>query len=392
LFFKEIEKIAAGEVDGRIFEEAKEELCSEFNGNFSFEYESESKVVLQREIIEAVSLTDIYKEVFNSNSPGKIEVKIVPGNKSELIFKLTSAPVPFALIKIGDISNWLKEKLNNYEINESYDNESFFKKINDDDSDIKLLMGSRTFYEGWDSNRPNVILFINIGVGTDARKFVLQSIGRGVRIEPVKNKRKRVKNLLNAQQFNLDEYNNIKDLITPIESLFIYGTNANNLKEIIKTLKDEEDEIEIGDLFEVNKEIEGKTLLIPKYKKTEKLYAEENEISKYQIPENDYKLLKEYLNYISDKVALTKYDYEVKGLELLYESVESNHKFLNIKYDNDIIIQPEIHISRLSKYFLLKARELEIFKLLENEIVHFKKIRINSGEDLYELRKKIESV
>jgi type III restriction enzyme len=30
-------------------------------------------------------------------------------------------------------------------------------------------MGSRSFYEGWDSNRPNVANFINIGVGTDAR-------------------------------------------------------------------------------------------------------------------------------------------------------------------------------------------------------------------------------
>jgi type III restriction enzyme len=46
-------------------------------------------------------------------------------------------------------------------------------------------MGSRSFYEGWDSNRPNVANFINIGVGTDARKFILQSVGRGVRIEPL---------------------------------------------------------------------------------------------------------------------------------------------------------------------------------------------------------------
>ena len=50
-------------------------------------------------------------------------------------------------------------------------------------------MGSRSFYEGWDSNRPNIINFINIG-GRDAKKYVLQAIGRGVRIEPYKGKRK----------------------------------------------------------------------------------------------------------------------------------------------------------------------------------------------------------
>jgi len=51
---------------------------------------------------------------------------------------------------------------------------------------VNILMGSRSFYEGSDSNRPNVANFINIGVGTDARKFILQSVGRGVRIEPVR--------------------------------------------------------------------------------------------------------------------------------------------------------------------------------------------------------------
>ncbi len=85
---------------------------------------------------------------------------------------------PFGLIKIGDISGWFKEKLEGYEIIESFENESIFKKINHDDSEINILMGSRAFYEGWDSNRPNIILFVNIGVGSDAKKFVLQSVGQ----------------------------------------------------------------------------------------------------------------------------------------------------------------------------------------------------------------------
>ena len=31
------------------------------------------------------------------------------------------------------------------------------------DSPFNILFGSRSFYEGWDSNRPNVMNFINIG-------------------------------------------------------------------------------------------------------------------------------------------------------------------------------------------------------------------------------------
>jgi len=70
-------------------------------------------------------------------------------------------------------------------VNERFEDESYFERLNAPDSDVNILMGSRSFYEGWDSNRPNVANFINIGVGTDARKFILQSVGRGVRIEPV---------------------------------------------------------------------------------------------------------------------------------------------------------------------------------------------------------------
>ena len=42
--------------------------------------------------------------MFNSESPSKIEVLIIPGNKQEMVFKLRLSDRPFALIKIGDIS------------------------------------------------------------------------------------------------------------------------------------------------------------------------------------------------------------------------------------------------------------------------------------------------
>ncbi|HTW92369.1 MAG TPA: hypothetical protein VMH22_11740 [bacterium] len=72
-------------------------------------------------------------------------------------------------------------------------------------------MGSRSFYEGWDSNRPNVANFINIGVGTDARKFILQSVGRGVRIEPLQGRRQRLKFLNNAGLLAKGVYGQIQD-------------------------------------------------------------------------------------------------------------------------------------------------------------------------------------
>lgn len=390
LFFIELEKVAEGNIHQQLLEDAKKELSTEFNGNFSYLFEEKIQVKLDKNLIENISFNDIYAQIFHSKSSGKIEVLKVPGNKSEIIFKLTTADSPFALIKIGDISNWLKEKLSGYEINESFDNESYFKSLNDDDSSINILMGSRTFYEGWDSNRPNIVLFINIGVGKDAKKFVLQSVGRGVRIEPLKNKRKRLLNLFNSREVEKELFEKVNKHILPLESLFVYGTNANNLNEIFDTLNKEKTEIEIGELFEVNKEAENKVLLVPYYKSTDKLYVEENDISKFSISKEDYNLTKKYFEFLPSTVLLIKHNINVKSLKLLSESLNQT-KFLSIS-ENGAFYNPEIHINRLSNYFNIKTRQLEKFTQLKDEIIHFKKIKVASADKLYELKQKIEEV
>ncbi len=105
-----------------------------------------------------------------------------------MAFKLTTSDRYFALIKTGEMPQWLKDELNRFNINHRFETEGFFETLNRDDSDINILMVP-ALYEGWDSNRPN-LLFVNIGVGNDTKKFVLQSVGRGVRVEPLKGKKK----------------------------------------------------------------------------------------------------------------------------------------------------------------------------------------------------------
>jgi type III restriction enzyme len=153
-------------------------------------------------------------------------VLVRPSNDKELAFKLKTAAAPFALIKIGQTTEWLKDFLAGYEIVKGFEDESFFARLNEEDSEINLLMGSRSFYEGWDSNRPNVITFINIGTGSEARKFVLQSVGRGVRIEPMKGKRKRLENLYNAKEVDEMLFGQAKPFLSAVQSLFIFGTKA----------------------------------------------------------------------------------------------------------------------------------------------------------------------
>jgi type III restriction enzyme len=285
LFFRELARIAEGEVQDSHFQRAKDELIQELeNANFQFESVRLSREFL--DLLREITFEDVLEGVFNSKSTGTVEVVQIPQNKQELLFKLKSGDRPFALMKIGDITQWLKEKLEGYEIVERFEDESVFARLNEHE-DINILMGSRAFYEGWDSNRPNVIAFINIGKGEEAKKFVLQSIGRGVRIEPFKNVRRRLEILYGNSQVDGETYRQVRDLATPVESLFVFGTKANNLETILQTLRTQREEEEnLGDLFEINPEVQGKLLLVPEYEESELMLIDSNRNYPYPDPLN----------------------------------------------------------------------------------------------------------
>lgn len=406
LFFRELEKVAKNEIRADLIKEAREELVNEFSNNAKFLI-GDSESFIDTDLISKLNYKDILKYILNAETPGKIEVLKIPGNRQELIFRLMTADKPFALIKIGDISSWLKDKLEGYEINESFENESYFRRINSDDSDINILMGSRSFYEGWDSNRPNILLFVNIGVGNDAKKFVLQSVGRGIRIEPLKYQRKRLQNLLNARtprqtssdttllEGNLEQlFEKIKNLILPMESLFVFGTNAANLNEIIKTLTEEKQDKNLEDLFILNPEAQKHLLLIPVYKTAERIFAEEQNPQKYPISREDFDITSQFYEFLGDKITLAKYDCEVKVLKKAKESFseENKNRYYTLGKDEPSLLEPELILDRIFDYLGVKSREFEKFKELENEIVHFKKVRFSDGEKYEEIKQKIETM
>ncbi len=390
LFFKEIEKVAQGNIDDTLLETAKDELIKDLNGNYSFE---NTMLPVNAHNIRSINLQDILEYVFNATKPGKIEVLKIPVNKHELIFKLKTSDVPFALIKIGDISEWIKNKLINYDIIEKHDNESIFKKLNTNDTDINILMGSRAFYEGWDSNRPNIILYINIGKGTDARKFVLQSIGRGIRIEPLPYKRKRLKHLYNNQEIHQEDYNLLKDKVKFIETLFIYGTKSENLRDVLQTLKTEKQEYEcIGDWFEINPEIHDKLLLIPTYSQSDKILADENLTIKFEIHPADLEMVKNYFTYIGNKIASTKFDCQPKILAKINQSFENEIQYYKAEDTAALYQKPELLLMKIIRHFSIKRKEFKDFKQIEDEIVHFKHIRVDKekAQEIIETIKEIK--
>ena len=68
-------------------------------------------VSVQEDVLRGLKPKEMLKLVFNAGSPGDIEVLVRPSNRQELAFKLKTSERPFALIKIGDVSGWLKDEL-----------------------------------------------------------------------------------------------------------------------------------------------------------------------------------------------------------------------------------------------------------------------------------------
>ena len=305
LFFRELEQIARQRVDKTTWQSAKDELGQELKQSPAFLFEDE-RVKVDRSVWDGLSPEDIRCYVFNAGGWGEIEVLLRPSNRQEMAFKLKAADRPFALIKIGDISAWLKQKLSGYEIAERFDDESLFARLNEDDSDINILMGSRSFYEGWDSNRPNVLCYINIGTGADAQKFILQSVGRGVRIEPIKNKRKRLLPLYNAGEVDKSLFHGIQDAVQPLETLFIFGTNRQALQSVIENLQKVQTTVreQLLDVFEVNPEAQKHCLLIPVYKLANRPLAEQQLIAKFELAREEFDALRAFVQGIDDRVLL----------------------------------------------------------------------------------------
>jgi len=395
LFFKEIEKIGQGKVKEKFFNFVKKELTEMFRRDKKILIPEGEEFTVDEKLLAKIALKDILRDVFNSKSPGNIEVLTIPGNRQEMVFKLRTSEKPFALIKIGEIRPWLNwfEELGGYEINESFDNESVFKRINRDDSDINILMGSRSFYEGWDSNRPNLILFINIGIGSDAKKFVLQSTGRGVRIEPIKNERKRLRHLYTAKKIKEDIYRKIKNYILPIETLFVFGTNAAALRETIKTLEEEKgEEYVVGQEFIKNKKTEELSLFIPVYKLASYTFTEKKETQRFSISQDDYVLTKNYFDYLEDdRVILMRHESDPKILEALRSSFTEPEQFYR-QEKQTALLNPLITFSQIIQHLSLIPEEFDKFKKLEEEIVHFKKIKFSLRGRLNEFLNNLRKV
>ena len=167
-FFQTLREIATGSGIEDLFNASIVELANEWeNATFLFHEDGSGIIGIDRASIIDLTLSDLREMVFLSRTKSSLQVIRSKDNK-ELAFQLKNADAPFALIRIGDTSKWRNNLLAGFEETRTLQEKSFFDGL--EKSSITILMGSRSFFESWDSNRPNVINFINIG-GTDAKEI-----------------------------------------------------------------------------------------------------------------------------------------------------------------------------------------------------------------------------
>ncbi|MFP6300151.1 DEAD/DEAH box helicase family protein [Helicobacter pylori] len=392
IFFKTLARVIEND-DGSDFLKAKDDLLEELKNPeflFSDDKDKDYKVKVFKESLNDMDFKGLKEEVFYASN-GHIEVIINPKNNQEIAFKLNTSDKVFCLIKIGDITEWICEKLKSVKVvgkNLSFKEESYFSQI--DKSSINILVGSRAFDTGWDSTRPSVILFLNIGLDDDAKKLVKQSFGRGVRIESVKNQRQRLAYL------DIDEA--IKDRLKPhaamLETLFVIPTNHASLEAILKFQKESENGGENrGSWREIKLEktrIEH-ALFVPCYRKEQTNALKISPSASFKMSEKNFKDLKEYFHLMSEKHFILKHEiYDPKDYALLKEMIQTAHfKKVSTWHYKDL----DYMISEIKgKLYPNQKVPKDEFNALDSEkIVHFKRIKVKADKK-EELVKKIQEV
>lgn len=202
---------------------------------------------------------DILRVIFNSTSSAALHVENLKGTEGEIALRLGDNE-PFGVINVGDAPSLCKlcEEHGELVVTDKEFSDSLFRNLNDEDSTVNILIGSKKFTEGWNSWRVSTMGLMNIGRNEGPQ--IIQLFGRGVRLK--------------GKDFSLKRSRRLEGLSAPknietLESLNIFGIRADYMKQFKEYLEDEglpsnEDRIEF--ILPVVKNLGTKKLKIVRLK------------------------------------------------------------------------------------------------------------------------------
>jgi len=366
-FFSNLALIAEGQFD---FEKIKKELNEEIDKKDYFEIEKlNRKIDLNKE--------EFYKYIFSASNPAKLEYAYSK-NKNELVFKSKNSEKYFMLIYARDINKWSDDFLKDYDALQTID-DNFFKEL-DKKENISILLGSRMFIEGWDTNRVNIINFVKLGE-KEAEKLILQAIGRGIRIEPIKNKRKRLLELDDNDKKLIKHFEKIVKLRDFIETLFIFPSKKEYIDKILKGLEKVSDKNRCKNFRWYDEKIKTNEdfICVPIWEKGNKFNDKPFYISK-----NSQNELEKYIQNYDDKTFILKHDIKTRTLKMIKEK----NFYKSKKY-----ISANKLIKILDNFWNEKVYEFKGIKLLTEEIIHYQKMcAILSDKEIEELENDLKKI
>jgi hypothetical protein len=171
----------------------------------------------------------ILKTLFNAEARQRLKVVNLKSSKGELVIRVGDAE-PFGLINIGDDSGFFKEAEKNSKFFDTEADDfgaSMFGTINNKNSRLHILIGSRKFTEGWSSWRVSTMGLLNMGKGEGSQ--IIQLFGRGVRLKGKDYSLKRSLPSARPKGAHLER----------LETLNIFGVNAGYMAAFKDYLKEE---------------------------------------------------------------------------------------------------------------------------------------------------------
>jgi hypothetical protein len=175
---------------------------------------------------------DILKNVFNAATVAALHLDHLKGSDGEIALRIGENE-PFGVINVGDAPKLCDLCDQHPELLKVADrpfSTSLFAGLNETDSRINLLIGSKKFTEGWSSWRVSTMGLMNVGQTEGAQ--IIQLFGRGVRLKGYNFGLKR--------SGFVEEARGIKpDHINLLETLNVFGVRAQFMQQFKEYLEEE---------------------------------------------------------------------------------------------------------------------------------------------------------
>ena len=176
---------------------------------------------------------NIIEKLLHGNMGAKLHLDKQKSGDKEIGLRIGNGEY-FGVINVGDSDSLVKLCEDNHLLCEAkeFGTSSLFSKINEEDSPINILIGSKKFSEGWSSWRVSAMGLMNVGRSEGSE--IIQLFGRGVRLKGFKYSLKRSSAL--DSSYNPGQ---IPKGLRAIETLNIFGVRADYMDTFRKYLEDE---------------------------------------------------------------------------------------------------------------------------------------------------------